>query len=291
MLFRSIVVDIGPSGLACLGDPALERIWCCLGTYPEDQTLTVADEDALVVAQSLGKHIYVESGDQWGFAGVTTFGNIDGVAPPYVDGNDSFLSMDGADSGFGLDLSANLGVAYTQDNAANDWTDQILPSTTDALGPNAGVIWRQAGGAYNTGIHYDTDTGGKVICQTWEFGGYGGDQNALAAAYLTVLGGGPAVPQFQRADCNADGLRNIADAIYGLGALFPPPGGSPNLPSCRDSCDANDDGAFNIADMIHLLGSLFPPGGGPPSVIPPPFGVCGGDPTADPLDCVSFPPC
>jgi len=281
-----LVLDLGPGALSCLGDPVLERIWCCVGTFPADTTLTPSDEAALVVAQSLGKHIYIEAGDEWGFDGVTVLGDIDGIAPPYEDGDDSFASMDGADGGFGLDLSAHVGVVYTQDSAGNDYTDQLFPSATDALGPNAGVIWRQAGGAYNTGIHYDTNSGGKVICQSWEFGGFGGDQNALAAAYLAVFGGGVVQPGFKRGDTNNDGGVNIADAVWVLGALFPAPGGSPNALACLDASDGNDDGGINIADAVAILGSLF---GSPTVPLPAPGTSCGVDPTTmDPLDCAGY---
>ena len=120
----------------------------------------------------------------------------------------------------------------------------------------------------------------------------GGDKNALAALYIDALGGSIVpVGQFRRGDCNIDGLLNIADAIFGLGALFPPGGGLPNEPQCDDSCDANDDGVINIADMITILGNLFPPGGGAPTPIPAPFGVCGDDPTPDGIDCADYPTC
>ena len=89
-------------------------------------------------------------------------------------------------------------------------------------------------------------------------------------------------PQFVRADVNADGAVDIADAIAGLGALF---AGGTTL--CADASDANDDGDFNIADMIFLLGSLF---GQPPQVIAAPTS-CGSDPTRDSLRCADFPPC
>jgi len=88
---------------------------------------------------------------------------------------------------------------------------------------------------------------------------------------------------FMRGDVNADGALNIADPIALLGHLF---GGEP-VPSCRDAADGNDDGNLNIADAIAILGHLF----GGEGDLPPPFGRCGEDPTADSLDCVSYPPC
>lgn len=99
---------------------------------------------------------------------------------------------------------------------------------------------------------------------------------------LSPSGGG-----LTRGDCNADGLFNIADAVFVLGFLFPT-GGAPTL-SCEDACDANDDGSLNIADAVAALGTLFPTG--PPIALPAPFPGCGDDPTTDSLGCGGFPAC
>ena len=88
---------------------------------------------------------------------------------------------------------------------------------------------------------------------------------------------------FRRGDANADGDRNIADAVYVLGYLF----GDQEAPSCPDAADANDDGALNIADAVSILGHLF--GGQGP--LPDPFDACGTDLTPDPLEECVFPPC
>ena len=94
---------------------------------------------------------------------------------------------------------------------------------------------------------------------------------------------------FVRGDANADGARNIADAVSLLGYLFPG-GGAPSVLACFDSGDANDDGTVDISDVIFTLGNLFPGPGGPVG-FPMPTAGCGVDPTADSLDCASFPPC
>ena len=91
---------------------------------------------------------------------------------------------------------------------------------------------------------------------------------------------------FVRADCNQDGSRNIADAVFALSFLFPPPAGAPAV-NCLDACDANDDGSVNIADAIGILSSLFST---PPVVIPAPVS-CGPDPVADALGCAIYTPC
>ena len=293
------ILDGGPEDLACADDPLLERVWVMMGTFPANRLLTTQDAAQLIVLQSLGKHIYFESGDEWGFGVVTAFNDIDGIEAMIDDGNDTFLSMTGADSGLGLDTSDLVGVPYAQDQAGNDWTDQLVPSSTDLLGPDTAVIWSEAAATYDTGVFYSTNAGGRLICVSWEFGGFGLDpmnpgasdamRTDLAMRYINAFSGGPPPPteQFIRGDCNADGGINIADAIFGLGALFPPPGGTPNMPSCADSCDANDDGSVNIADMISILSALFPQPGMPPAAIPAPNPSCGPDPTMDPIDCAT----
>ena len=88
--------------------------------------------------------------------------------------------------------------------------------------------------------------------------------------------------QIFRADCNADGSFNIADAVAALNGLF----NSATI-DCVDACDANDDGQFNVADPVYSLSSLFSNGALPPE----PFGECGIDPTDDGLSCDQFDPC
>lgn len=276
----------GPGGIPCLTDASLERIWYLGGTYPSNRALNDADGTALVTAQQAGKNIYVESGDAWGFDAVTPFNAIDGVSETgIVDGDDTLLVMDGLDSLLGLDMSDLQDIAYTQDQAGSEWTDRLLPATTDSLGSAAALIWQEDVQGYGVGVYYDTDNGGKVMCQSWEFGGFGGDQDDLLARIISALGGAPPVgPTFGRGDCNADGSFNIADAIFLLAALFS--GGQPG--TCTDACDSNDDGSVNIADAIYALAALF--SGGPPPANPSP-GTCGEDLTTDSIDCASFAPC
>jgi len=102
--------------------------------------------------------------------------------------------------------------------------------------------------------------------------------------YFAILEGegGPTEPLFKRGDANSDGALNIADAIFILGYLF----GGGQTPLCADTADANDDSAVNIADAIAVLGHLF----GGTGDLPPPFGACGPDPTADALPLCAYPP-
>ena len=83
-------------------------------------------------------------------------------------------------------------------------------------------------------------------------------------------------------------MRRVLPALVLLGVLFPVVQPPPTAP-CADATDANDDGMVDISDAVSILTALFP--GGPPLGLPAPFAACGLDPTVDPLDCASFPPC
>lgn len=89
--------------------------------------------------------------------------------------------------------------------------------------------------------------------------------------------------QFQRGDYNGDGTLNIADPVALLGVLF----SGETAIDCQDALDGNDDGGNDIGDAVYMLTFLFNEGTEPPA----PFGVCGPDPTADAIDCNSFPGC
>ncbi|HIN80267.1 MAG TPA: hypothetical protein EYN00_04250 [Planctomycetes bacterium] len=93
---------------------------------------------------------------------------------------------------------------------------------------------------------------------------------------------GGSTPQFVRGDVNGDGSVNLADAIAALQFLF----SNGNIP-CEDAADINDDGTVNIADGVNVLSYLFSGGQEPAS----PFPGCGSDPTADSIECDSFPVC
>ena len=282
----------------CASDAGVENIWALTGTVPNDYRITAAEGDELALLGEAGKGVYFEGGDHFGFLHVASlFDGRDGVDDGTYDtgdGDDTFTSMDGFDSGVGLDMSANQDVAYTQDQAGIDWTDQFTVASSDAGVATAGVVWASddalvdANGApipqYNTGIASDTTVGGNTIVQSWEIGGYGGDQSALSLAYAEFLTGVVGGPVFRRGDTNQDGGFNIADQVYLLAALFS--GGTPC--GCADSCDQNDDGGVNIADAIYGLAALF--SGGPAPADPGPS-VCGEDPTDDGLTCDTYNGC
>lgn len=88
---------------------------------------------------------------------------------------------------------------------------------------------------------------------------------------------------FERGDPNADGARNITDAILVLFFLFDD---GPE-PPCLESGDVNDDGTLDISDAIYLLSFLFVGGPAPRD----PFQECGADATPDDLTCETSPAC
>jgi hypothetical protein len=85
---------------------------------------------------------------------------------------------------------------------------------------------------------------------------------------------------FARADANADGDVDVADAVSVLYLLFS--GGT--IP-CLKAADANDDGTLDVDDPIRLLAYLFAD-----ETLPPPTS-CGTDPSEDELTCEAYPPC
>ncbi|MCA8962047.1 MAG: hypothetical protein KDC38_16085 [Planctomycetes bacterium] len=262
------------------------HLFCMLGTFPSNHVLTEPEALALIDLLTAGVHVHIEGADIWGFDPVTSFSQYDGVADGAIDGNDTLVGLVGSD--YATAAMSGLDAPYFQDQGTSDFTDQLTPGTLDLPGPDAGVIWVDdmtgGGTGYTVGIFYDTDPPfGKVISQSFEFGGYGGDANALLAAELAAFGAGPVLDEFRRGDANGDSTFDISDAVFLLGALFIP--GS-TLPACRDAADINDDGGLDISDAVFGLGALFVPGAPTPPA-PGPIN-CGADPTADGLDCATY---
>ncbi len=107
-------------------------------------------------------------------------------------------------------------------------------------------------------------------------------RRAHVAGVLGVTLRDSPLPRFLRGDANADGGRNVGDAIAILSHLF-----ARGTLACRSAADANDDGKLDLADAVRLLSYLFA-GNAPP---PPPFDACAADPTTDTLACERFAPC
>lgn len=95
--------------------------------------------------------------------------------------------------------------------------------------------------------------------------------------------GEPDPVRFIRGDANADGARDVSDAVAVLEHLFR--AGAP--PACMAAADANDDGSVDVVDPVWLLGHLFGLGW----TIAEPASECGPDPTEDGLGCIAFEPC
>ncbi|MFN0058623.1 MAG: dockerin type I repeat-containing protein [Planctomycetota bacterium] len=264
------------------------NLYALTGTFPSNHSLSPAEGQYLRDHIAGGGCVYFEGTDTWGFDADTPFAMADGVdGATAADGSDSFTAMTGFD--FDLALCATLSSTYNQAGSGNDWTDRILPAVLDEFGDDAGQIWQDNDEGYGTGTYYATSgTAGRVWCQSWEFGGYGGDQDELFAAIRAALTcvALPVGTQFRRGDANGDAMFDISDAIYLLAALFIP--GSPSAP-CADAADVNSDDAVDIADAIYALASLFIPGSPAPGA---PFPGCGVDPNGDvTLECVSSPSC
>ena len=88
---------------------------------------------------------------------------------------------------------------------------------------------------------------------------------------------------FRRGDADADGRRNIADAVFLLFHLFR----GRTAPPCPKAADVDDNGRLQITDAIVLLNFLFLRGRTPSE----PFAGCGLDTTSDELECEAFPAC
>ncbi|MCA8959839.1 MAG: dockerin type I repeat-containing protein [Planctomycetes bacterium] len=288
---RSVAVYEDISGKDISG---YDSLWITLGTYPANNRLTASEGQKVADFLALGKPVYIEGAEVWGFDPPTALFDLDGVdgrssdGNPIDDGDDTFVGMVGS-SGGALDLTG-FDAAYTQDQAGDDSTDRLVPTGTafalDVPGEGAVEVWLDdgSGGAttpYATGIAYAPLGGsGRVIAVSWEFGGYGGDRVALAARYLDFFGLRP-VP-FIRGDFTADGAVDIGDAVALLGYLF-----LGSSTACAKAGDIGDDGLVNIGDAIALLDFLF--AGGPAPA--PPHPTCGPDGAPDLLPCTAFPPC
>ncbi|MBI4602454.1 MAG: hypothetical protein HY721_10895 [Planctomycetes bacterium] len=105
----------------------------------------------------------------------------------------------------------------------------------------------------------------------------------LGSSWAAPARGGDGTVGFLRGDSNADGRRNLTDAVFTLAHLFQ----AGEAPPCADAADANDDGKLDLSDPVRLLSYLFQGGPAPP----PPLSRCHGDPTPDALDCSKYPPC
>ncbi len=249
-----------------------DACFVALGMFPGNHQLTAEESDFLVSYSAGGGRIYLEGGDCFAYDPAVSFHDIYGV-DGLSDGGDDLFVLNPKNSGLGLDLSGYTTQDYTGENS---WIDHLAPDVAEA-----GVLWSNDDYGYDCGIHKAVGLYAPIICCSYLFVGIGdgSDHEAIIHEYLGAFGILPDSPEFKRADANTDGLVDVGDPIFVLGWLFslgPPP-------QCEDASDVNDSGAIDIADAVAALSFLFSSGPMPP----PPFPVCGPDPTSDALDCVS----
>ncbi len=301
----------------CMPDgDAFDRLWVCLGTFPFNHVLDGLEGTALaeLVTGDVGLDgtvdnepvaLHFEGADPWGFDAPTPFSPYDGCEDGVPDGDGSLLALDGLSFG-GLDLTAYSGVAYDEDvPGVFEFTDQMEATGTtagvdpDLGGTDAGVVWVDdgsgGGGGYNVGVYYKPiytigadSVENRVICQSWELGGFTGDLVELIALYLEALELGVAPPPedlFLRGDCSGDGIFNaLLDALFLLNYQF----NAGPTPPCFDAADASGDNVLNaLLDALFILNYQFNQGPAPPAPGP---AVCGPDPDLDAATTCVTPP-
>ena len=84
--------------------------------------------------------------------------------------------------------------------------------------------------------------------------------------------------RFRRGDSNLDGVLDLSDGVFTLGALFL----GNNEFGCEDAADSNDSGGVDLSDAVFAFNYLFSGGVEPPA--PGPMD-CGVDPSVDELGC------
>ena len=292
------------------------RLWVIGGTFPNDRRLSVAESEALAdLNREFGVALYFESGDHWGFQSVPSALDLrDGVAAGTPDGDDTLTAMI-AHPTTAVGAVFPLPVSYSPENIGSDYNDQLTAAGsvgTLADSDVAGVqqLWANSPDGlpdptnpaeslpYGVTLAVVPTVGAPLVVQSWEFGGFDLDRNAptgsdaarslWAGLLLDHLSGIPTVT-FYRGDANDDGDVNIADAIFMLGSLFPPPGSTPAVIGCQAAADLNADGGVNIADAIALLETLFLPNA--PALPAPNLATgCGVDSSTN-LSCQQFAAC
>lgn len=160
---------------------AYDAVFCCLGIYPNNHSLTSNEGNQLVSYVTAGGRVYIEGGDIWGFDSPTAFDDVDGINGT-SDGGADLFNLQGLDGGNGADLSAVGPVGYSGEN---NWIDHLAPDL-----PGAGVIWDNDDNGDQVGIAHLPGTQGPIIGCSFQFEGIGGpaDQLAVMAIYTEIFG-------------------------------------------------------------------------------------------------------
>lgn len=164
-------------------------IWVAGGTFPDARSLTDLEGTLLHDHLLAGGKVYFESGSHWEFDAGTDFDEVDGVLDfPSLDAQPGITSLNGLDSGIGWDSSVVGGATYSPDQGGGS-TDRLFPAEDDVLGPVSAVSWRDGTDQFPVGTVYVGTNGARVVCQSWEFGGFGGSQTDLALRIISFLRG------------------------------------------------------------------------------------------------------
>ena len=125
--YQVVAPEVAPLGLDFVG-AGVSRVWVCTGSFPSDDRLTTTDGDFLANLNAIdGIGVYFEGGDHWGFAPVASgLDQRDGVTAA-LDGGDTLTSLSPIANGGVSDLSSAYPgtTGYTQNQAGNDWTDEL----------------------------------------------------------------------------------------------------------------------------------------------------------------------
>ncbi len=251
---------------------AFDASFIALGIFPNNHVLTTSEGSDFADYVEAGGKVFFEGGDTFAYDGPTDLHSVDGISG-LSDGSADLFSIDGEDSGAGMEFTSYTDLDYTGEN---NWIDHLAANL-----PNAGIIWGNASNADNIGVYKSAGVNGPVIGCSYQFEGLGSqtDRDEVMAIYLAAFEVGvTSDPEFIRGEINGDGSIDIGDPTYLLNSLFVT--GAP-APACADSADVNDDGGVDIGDAVYALSHQFTSGPVPPS----PFPNCGVDSTADALEC------
>lgn len=233
---------------------------------------------------------------------------VDLMGHEHLDGKSLLFMIDGLFAA--VNQGARTPSRWRSTPFDNDWTSSLLVSQDGVaidsvaldLCRSEPTLAGQVRGAVDNYLHeaalahdppsgtfYDPEGDGSRLAS---LGVHEHWNNAIDKDYSRNLGTGDGIELlvdqpgvvFRRGDANADGSRDVADAVFVLSYLF---SGGARPPPCEKAADVDDTGTVDVTDAVYLLNFLFS-GGTEPGA---PFAACGPDPTVDELSCVAFPAC